>query len=59
LACDHDSDIADDDWMLRADLVPAFEAMIDGDLTFDALVYPTPYQSAQVPVAVSRIARGD
>ena len=33
-------DIADDDWMLRADLVPAFEAMIDGDLTIDALVLP-------------------
>jgi L-fuconolactonase len=33
-------DIADDDWMLRADLAPAFEAMIDGDLTFDALVLP-------------------
>lgn len=33
-------DIADDDWMLRADLTPAFDAMIDADLTFDALVLP-------------------
>lgn len=33
-------DIADDDWMLRADLTPAFEAMIEADLTFDALVLP-------------------
>ncbi|MGJ8627978.1 MAG: amidohydrolase family protein [Sulfitobacter sp.] len=33
-------DIADDDWMLRADLAPAFEAMIKADLTFDALVLP-------------------
>lgn len=33
-------DIADDDWMLREDLTPAFEAMIKADLTFDALVLP-------------------
>lgn len=33
-------DIADDDWMLRPDLRPAFEAMIACDLTFDALVLP-------------------
>ena len=33
-------DIADDDWMLRDDLTPAFEAMIRADLTFDALVLP-------------------
>jgi L-fuconolactonase len=33
-------DIADDDWMLRSDLTPAFEAMIQCDLTFDALVLP-------------------
>ncbi len=33
-------DIPDDDWMLRADLTPAFEAMIAQDLTFDALVLP-------------------
>lgn len=33
-------DIADDDWMLRPDLSPAFEAMIRHDLTFDALVLP-------------------
>jgi len=33
-------DIADDDWMLRPDLTPAFEAMIQCDLTFDALVLP-------------------
>jgi len=33
-------DIADDDWMLRNDLIPAFEAMVAADLTFDALVLP-------------------
>ena len=33
-------DIADDDWMLRPDLAPAFDAMIKADLTFDALVLP-------------------
>jgi len=33
-------DITDDDWMLRPDLTPAFEAMIQHNLTFDALVMP-------------------
>ncbi|WP_371155009.1 amidohydrolase [Jannaschia sp. 2305UL9-9] len=33
-------DIADDDWMLQPDLTAVFEAMIDADLTFDALVLP-------------------
>ena len=33
-------DIADDDWMLRPDLAPAFAAMVAQDLTFDALVLP-------------------
>jgi L-fuconolactonase len=33
-------DIADDNWMLRPDLTPAFQAMIRHDLTFDALVLP-------------------
>jgi L-fuconolactonase len=33
-------DIADDDWMLKPALAPAFEAMIRHDLTFDALVLP-------------------
>lgn len=33
-------DIADDDWMLRPDLAPAFEAMVAHNLTFDALVLP-------------------
>jgi L-fuconolactonase len=33
-------DIADDTWMLRSELTPAFEAMIANDLTFDALVLP-------------------
>ena len=32
--------IADDDWMLKPALAPAFEAMIRHDLTFDALVLP-------------------
>lgn len=33
-------DIADDDWMLRPDLTPVFDAMVRADLTFDALVRP-------------------
>ena len=33
-------DIADDDWLLRPDLVPAFEALVAHDLVFDALVLP-------------------
>ena len=33
-------DIEDTDWMLRSDLTPAFEAMIDHDLVFDALTLP-------------------
>lgn len=33
-------DIPDDDWMLRDDLAPAFQAAIDHDMTFDALTFP-------------------
>ncbi|MDA8587265.1 amidohydrolase family protein [Rhodobacteraceae bacterium] len=33
-------DIADDDWMLDPALAPAFDAMTEHDLTFDALVLP-------------------
>jgi L-fuconolactonase len=33
-------DIPDTDWMLRHELAPAFEAMIDHGLVFDALVKP-------------------
>lgn len=33
-------DINDDDWMLRDELTPAFQAMIAADLTFDALILP-------------------
>ncbi|MDG4649549.1 amidohydrolase family protein [Roseibacterium sp. SDUM158017] len=33
-------DIADDDWMLRDDIAWAYEALIDLDLTFDALGFP-------------------
>ena len=33
-------DIPDDDWMLRSDLDPAFRALIDLDLCFDALTLP-------------------
>lgn len=33
-------DIADDNWMLRRDLTPTFDALIDQDLTFDALTLP-------------------
>lgn len=33
-------DIADDAWMLRPALAPAFDAMIAHDLTFDALTLP-------------------
>lgn len=33
-------DIADPEWMLRRDLTPAFAALIECDLTFDALTLP-------------------
>lgn len=33
-------DIPDPDWMLAAHLAPAFQALIDNDLCFDALVHP-------------------
>lgn len=33
-------DLEDDDWMLRDNLTPAFEALIANDLTFDALTFP-------------------
>lgn len=33
-------DIADVDWMLRDDIVWAFDALVDLDLTFDALGFP-------------------
>lgn len=33
-------DIAETEWMLRDDLAPAFESMIDHGLVFDALVLP-------------------
>jgi L-fucono-1,5-lactonase len=33
-------DIPDDDWLLRPDLVPGFEALARHDLVFDALVLP-------------------
>lgn len=33
-------DLPDVDWMLRKDLIPAFEALMRCDLCFDALVHP-------------------
>jgi L-fuconolactonase len=33
-------DIADDDWLVHAELAPAFEALVAYDLVFDALVLP-------------------
>ncbi len=33
-------DLPDDDWMLRPEIEPAFQAIIDNNLTFDALVFP-------------------
>ena len=33
-------DLPDDGWMLRDDLAPAFQAIIDNDLAFDALTFP-------------------
>ncbi len=33
-------DIADDNWMLRSQLAPAFKSMIKNDLAFDALTLP-------------------
>lgn len=40
-------DIEDDNWMLRPSLAPAFKALLDHDLRFDALLKPrhlTPFQ---------------
>jgi L-fuconolactonase len=33
-------DLPDDDWMLRPELTPAFDALVVHDLVFDALVFP-------------------
>jgi L-fuconolactonase len=33
-------DIADDDWLARPDLAPAFRALVEHGLVFDALVFP-------------------
>lgn len=33
-------DIADDDWLIRTDLAPAFDALVAAGLVFDALVLP-------------------
>lgn len=33
-------DIPDDDWLVRPDLAPAFRALVEHDLVFDALVFP-------------------
>lgn len=33
-------DLPDDHWILRDDLAPAFQAIVDHDLTFDALTFP-------------------
>ena len=33
-------DLPDDDWLLRRDLKPAMDAMVEHGLVFDALVYP-------------------
>jgi L-fuconolactonase len=33
-------DIADNDWLVRSDLAPAFKTLVAQDLVFDALVFP-------------------
>ena len=33
-------DLPDDDWLLRRDLKPAMDAMVEHQLVFDALIYP-------------------
>lgn len=45
-------DIADDAWVTRRDLDPAFAAMIDHDLVFDALTLPR-----HLPHLLERLAR--
>ena len=40
-------DIADDDWMLRPELAPSFEAMMVHGLSFDALVLPRHLKNLQ------------
>ncbi|QBY03565.1 amidohydrolase [Thalassotalea sp. HSM 43] len=45
-------DIADDAWMLNPELTPVFEALVELDLTFDALVLPK--QLANLKVLLNR-----
>lgn len=33
-------EITDDDWILRSDLDPIFDALVEMDLSFDALIFP-------------------
>lgn len=41
-------DIKDDNWMLKPELQPAFECLIEQDLTFDALVFPRHLQNLKI-----------
>lgn len=45
-------DIEDDAWMLKPELTPVFEALVELDLTFDALVLPK--QLANLKVLLNR-----
>jgi hypothetical protein len=49
-------DIPDDDWMLREDVQWAFQAVVDLDLTFDALGFPRHLATSQDPDTLSRDA---
>lgn len=58
-------DIADDEWLLRADLAPAFAALIAHGLVFDALVLPRHLsrllalvdRHLELPVVVDHLAK--
>ena len=50
-------DIPDPDWMLDTGLAPAFEAMIDHGLVFDALVLPNTCPRCSSSPRVIRISR--
>lgn len=60
-------DIADDNWLARPSLAPAFEAMIAHDLAFDALLKPRHISAAlsllgrhpQLPVVIDHAAKPD
>ena len=60
-------EITDDRWLLKENLTPAFQALIESELTFDALVLPKhlPYliqlvdRHPALPVVIDHLAKPD